>query len=611
MNNKNYFIKKFHLTLKSFVLKNKIIFLIITLLLITATILRITNSNFISENNSSLSNSTQNAFEDYTNRLFLNQLAGDSLSMHFYLLNPQHYGLSDAPVTLGDYSYENMLSSQQYYIDEIKTLKNFDYSKLSSSQKITYDTLLCFFTDHLDFADLCLCSEVLSPTTGLQAQLPILFAEYEFTCQEDVDNYLTLLNEISEHFSSICDFQKLKAENNTFISDFTCEGIINQCKSFINNNRFEENLLYTSFVSRIDALDFLSTTQKEQYIDKSLNIIKHSVVPAYELIIKTLSDLKNKGYCKNSNGLCFLENGKDYYEFLVKTNTGSSLSIMELKACIQQNLVSDMKTMYSILTMSPELETQFYSEDSSTAQPKDILKNLELMASADFPIPSNLSYELKYVDKSLESFLSPAFYLSAPIDAPDKNTIYINNGSTSHQDLFTTLAHEGIPGHMLQSTFFSETNPAPIRYLIGYGGYTEGWATYVEFMSYYYKYSNKQLAQALSCSASYSLALYSLCDIGINYEGWTLKDTKNFLSNYNISDDEICQNIFHAVIDEPANYLQYYVGYMELSTLREKFENKFNGKFDLKKFHKAFLSIGPTSFPIVEKWLTDEYMKIK
>lgn len=555
-------------------------------------------------------NRTQQEFDEYANQLFLEQLSGDTLSMHFYMLHPEYVGLENIPQTLGTYSYDSMVETQQYYINEIKNLQVFDYNQLLQNQQMTYDILLQYFRDQLDFSDLCLCSESLSPTTGVQAQLPILFAEYEFTSKQDVENYLTLLSQLKDYYAQICEFQKLKAEKNCFITDFCCDNIISQCNSFLGDQTAKNNFLYSSFSEKIKNAGYLTDEEKDFYLSKNESVITDFVIPAYRLLIQTLSNLKSRGYCKNENGLYYLENGQKYYEYLTKNYTGSSQSVIELKSDIQNHLANDMRTMYSLLTANPELEDQFYGDQQNTLTPEQILSDLVGKAKNDFPISSEINYKIKYVDKSLEDYLSPAFYLSPPIDAIENNVIYINNGSkTESQDLYTTLAHEGIPGHMYQSSFFMNTNPLPLRQLINYGGYTEGWATYVEILSYSYETSNKELAQALACSASYSLALYSLCDIGVNYEGWTLKDTKKFLANYNIEDEKVCENIFQAVIEEPANYLQYYVGYLEILNVKERVQKKLGDKFDLKKFHGAFLSIGPASFDVVDKWIFYEYSK--
>ena len=65
---------------------------------------------------------------------------------------------------------------------------------------------------------------------------------------------------------------------------------------------------------------------------------------------------------------------------------------------------------------------------------------------------------MRYVDKSLEEHLSPAFYLIPPIDDYKSNVVYINNSQVDNNRLFTTLAHEGYPGHLYQTTYFNATN---------------------------------------------------------------------------------------------------------------------------------------------------------
>ena len=156
-------------------------------------------------------------------------------------------------------------------------------------------------------------------------------------------------------------------------------------------------------------------------------------------------------------GLCKLKNGKSYYEYLVRSYTGSSRNILEQKAMIQTQLAKDVRTMYSLLNVSPELEKKFSTVEQTTLKPEEILKQLSKKAAKDFPVDDDYTFTIKYVDKSLENHLSPAFYMSPPIDSDSKNTIYINNASpNASQSLFTTLAHEGIPGHMFQSDYFSK-----------------------------------------------------------------------------------------------------------------------------------------------------------
>ena len=87
----------------------------------------------------------------------------------------------------------------------------------------------------------------------------------------------------------------------------------------------------------------------------------------------------------------------------------------------------------------------------------------------------------------------------------------------------------------------------------------------------------------------------------------SFKETKDFLKNYNITGDDICKNIYQTVINEPANYLQYYVGYLEITALKEKVQKQLGTDFNLKDFHKSFLTIGPADFKTVEKWIYTFY----
>lgn len=586
--------------------KNHKLFIIIAFCLIATFLLFSCNSP---QDNYTVhySNNEQFKFDLYANDLFVNELSSDALSLHFYLSNPKDFGIDNVPLSLGTYSYKNMADSQQYYIDQLNYLESLEYKKLLPNQQLTYDVLQNYFKSGLDFGDLCLCSEVLSPTTGIQSQFPVLFSEYSFANSKDIDNYLTLLSTLKDYYSQICKFQTYKAQNNCFISSFCCKNIISQCKDFIGDKKSSENLLHTSFLNRLNDCKFLSENQKQKYISKNLSVLEKVVFPAYEEIINTLEKLLKDGHCKNENGLFYLKNGKDYYQYLATLYTGSSKSVMELKSAIQNALSKDVRKLYSLLDINPELEKQLNSLGSENLNPKDILSDLQKKASKDFPELSNAKYQVKYVDKSLENYLSPAFYLTPPIDDLNKNTIYINNNKNNTENLYTTLAHEGIPGHMLQADFFASTSPLPIRHVINYGGYSEGWATYAELMSYQYEYDNRQLADVLACNSSYSLALYSLCDIGVNYEGWTLKDLTNFLKNYNIKDKKVCTSIFQTVVEEPANYLKYYGGYLEILEIKDSLKKELGDKFNLRKFHAAFLSIGPADFDTVRKWLPVKY----
>ena len=58
-----------------------------------------------------------------------------------------------------------------------------------------------------------------------------------------------------------------------------------------------------------------------------------------------------------------------------------------------------------------------------------------------------------------------------------------------------------------------------------------------------------------------------------------------------------------------ANYLKYYIGYLEFCELKEKAQSAFSSEnpLDLKEFHNVILTIGPAPFDIIEKYMPEYY----
>ena len=542
-------------------------------------------------------------FQTYTNELFRQELSGNTLSLHYTLKNPDTYHIMDTPVSLGSYqtdasyvcaSLENSLS----------LLHSYDKSKLSENHQITYEILEAHLTSSLRESQYLLYEEPLAPLIGTQAQLPVLLSEYQFYKKQDIDTYLALLGEIPEYFASILTFEEEKAKQGLFMSLSQADAIIEECETFINLQ--ENNYLYSSFSERIQSLD-LSPKITDAYIEKNSDCIKQYVIPAYEQLKQGITSLRETG--TNSGGLCHLPKGIPYYELLVATETGSSRSIPELqqltKKQIKEDLFSIQKTLSDISDDQPSPSSDFFKSQGvvlEDSNPSAILSSLKTKLSGHFPAPPNVNVQIKYVSKEMENYLSPAFYLIPAIDNTEENIIYINNGHMSDDiSLYTTLAHEGYPGHLYQTTYFAGQNPDPIRNLLDFGGYTEGWATYSEMLSYYFAPIEKPQATLMQKNTSILLGLYALADMGIHYDGWSLFDTIAFFRGYGITDTDAIEEIYDLILSDPANYLKYYIGYIEFLELKKEAITLWGEDFSQERFHKAVLDIGPAPFDLIRK----------
>ena len=262
--------------------------------------------------------------------------------------------------------------------------------------------------------------------------------------------------------------------------------------------------------------------------------------------------------------------------------------------------------MGSIIIDKPDLLNELDNLSFNELSPEDTITKLINNIKDDFPDSPNVNYSFKYVHKSLEDDLSPAFYLIPPIDDYMENVIYINaSNKYSEQNLFTTIAHEGYPGHLYQTTYFNSTNPPSIRSLLNYNGYVEGWATYTEIYSYSLSDLNENIADFLALNTSYALGIYSRIDIGVNYDGWTPENVNEYLTEFGITDKNISDDIFNSMVECPGNYLNYYIGYLEILELKDMTKDSLGDDFDLKKFHKFILDTGPAPFNVILKHLNN------
>lgn len=545
----------------------------------------------------SIPSNVNTAFENFTLCLFKEEVATSTLNLHYSLQNPAEYGITDIPVTFGSYDFDKQAALAS--IENLETaLHQFPYKSLSAENQLTYDILDYYFTSVKTGASYHLYDEPLSPVTGIHTQLPVLLAEYQFYDIEDVNIYLALLETLPDYFDSLVRFEEEKSAAGLFMSDSHVDEVIAQCNAFLSMG--ESNYLLSTFEERLDTLDEMDSEERTELIRKNQKVLNTFVLPAYESLAHSIASLKGTG--KNAKGLCSLPEGKSYYEHLVATSTGSSRPVAELKSLIQGQIAVDLLDSQEVLNEHPSLAEE---ATTLTESPDSILKTLESRIAKVFPTSASVNVEIKYVPNALQEYLSPAFYLIPAIDNFQENTIYINQAYTLDDiHLFTTLAHEGYPGHLYQTTYFANTNPDPIRTLISFHGYVEGWATYAEMCSYYISPLEKSYATLLQKNNSIILGLYAAADLGIHYDGWTLEDTVSFFSGYGINDKDTVQEIYRYIVGDPANYLMYYVGYLEILELKKEMITEKGTGFSQMDFHQKVLEIGPAPFEIIRKHVT-------
>ncbi len=546
-------------------------------------------------------------FERFTDSIFTSELSSNTLNLHYTLAHPETFGINDYKISLGSINEKAHSHSFSKLKSNQKRLKKFHYQNLSKENQLTYDILSLEFSTQLSGEKFFWLQEPLSPHLGISSQLPILLAEYTFRTGNDIKDYFSLLSCLPDYYNELAEFETQKAKRGLFMSDASLERLLAQCQTMLSSD-----YLASAFEDKINSLQNAGTLTKKQtdsYLSLHEKLIHTCVIPSYQTLSEKLSALKGSG--KNDRGLAGFPDGTAYYHYLIQSQVGDFRSVKEIEERLFTQLALDYRQMQTLLSQNPSL-AQNLSVFSLSATPKEMLSYLSKAMRTDFPDLDSPKYEVKYVPESMEEFSSPAFYLTPPADTLSPNTIYINRSSqVNPAELFTTLAHEGFPGHLYQTLYYGNQNPAPIRNLLGCSGYIEGWATYVESISYGYAASyfkvEPELLQLLWQNRSISLCLYSLLDIKIHEYGWTLAQVTQSLHGFGIASDDTCKEIYQYIIENPANYLKYYLGYLNFMDLRDLAEKNAGDKFDKKDFHRFVLETGPAPFPVIEKYVLENY----
>lgn len=546
------------------------------------------------------SHSSPSRFESFCDDFFREEMSSNALTQHYTVANPENYGINCEEISLGSYDLDFSARKKWLYTKR-GILTSIARGTLSKEQRLTYDLLCYIFETEIDGLDYALLTEPLVPSVGIQAQLPILLAEYAFREEADVINYFTLLACVPEYFDSLLSFEEKRLAENLFVDKESAEELISYCQEFLSEQ--ESHFLCQTFQERLSALS-LSPEQAERYKEEHENLLTTCIFPAYERLKMFLTDHKNDG--TYVNGLYEMPNGIDYYAWLLRSEIGTDKSFEEIEKLLENTLKEDAATVAALLKKSPDLLEQKTQVSLDSFSPAGLTTYLSKRTAKDFPETDKVSVKISDVPSSMEPHLSPAFYLVPPIDDCDDHIVYLNNGSLKNDlSFFTTLAHESYPGHLYQTVFENSTNPHPVHRLFYFGGYIEGWATYAEQLSYHYAPISSDLATLLSCSRAMTLNLYSHLDLYIHAYGWTEKDCADYLKKFGITTAQSVHDMFLLVKQQPANYLKYYLGYLEICELRKEAESALGSQFNLKEFHEFLLDYGPAPFPLLKKYMEE------
>ena len=546
-------------------------------------------------------------FDEFLENDFLETVLEDTLSMHTYLKSPKDFGINEYEITWGDlnvYPLEENIAKDRATIEK---LYSFDREKLSYEQKQSYDIYSYYCDIYDDSLDTLLLYDPMVGSNGYHAIMPFMMNEYTFYTEQDVKDYLELSSTFNQLFQYLVDWQNERSRLGLFMSDTAVDEIIDVCEGIIAEGN--ESIFVTGFNEKVHELSLPVETEKE-YIKRNLEIFKDVIIPSYQMVIDGVKALKGTGL--NKGGIAAYDNGKKYYATELK-QMGLSRTPEEYISMCDKAIEESIDEFYSIyLKLSKNNNKDLFSEKITPKLSAEEIVNFMIdKCKDDFPsLPEGTTYSLKLINENLRDTLSAGFYFTPPFDDYMNSSIYYNPEylDTDRDYLFFLMAHEGIPGHLLQQVTTLNSPLSNWRKIQSFRGYSEGWAQYVQYYSYGYFY-NKDLSveNLIRLSEEIDIMTMTRMDLGVHYEGWSLAQFKEYVTTtipYEMNDDAI-KSYYDFIVDNPLNPIPYICGLLEIREMHSYFKENKGKSFSDKKFHTQLLRYGEAPYSLLRSWMND------
>lgn len=552
----------------------------------------------------------QKKFDEFMKQEFVESMEQSYPNTHIILENPKDYGVDTSKTKVQidkELNETTMKENKELNEKSAKAFKEFDRDTLSDEQKETYDiySYMLDYTTEMNDSKFDYMSMPLESMTGMHTQLPTLFSDWTLRNEQDVKDVITLMKSVRPYMDSILAYTKKQEEKGTLMLDIKsvkeyCEKVV---KEDVNSS------VLTGLNESIDNLK-LGDDKTKQYKAELKKAFQEYFLPAYSDIIKTMKELDSSK--NNTLGLRHMKNGKEYYELLFKQATGTDKSIEDIKKELNSMSRSSLLAVQSVISKNKNLYDEYVNGKIKTKYKdfESMLKDLDKDIKDDFPSVGTLNYRIRPIGEDLASGGVAAYFNIPALDGTTPKQIRVNmlEDALNVQSLetFSTVAHEGIPGHMYQIAYAYKNVKDPWRNsMASFLGYTEGYATYTEL--YALKYLDGVSADAVKLQQNmvvYQDCLIALADIGIHYEGWTKEDLSNFLEENGLGVSDV-SDFYNQLQANPTAFLSYYVGYVQIANLKKDAQEELKDKFNDRDFHEAILKSGAAPFHVVEENVKD------
>lgn len=533
------------------------------------------------------------AFDEFLHDEFVETMESDFMNLHFTLREYTELGIEKPERVIGSAAWEDYERDLNDGRETLAKLEAFDYASLSESQKHDYDVLHFYLERMIELNTYPDFDWWFMPSDGLIDNLPTNFTEYVFYERQDIDDYLEVLDSVGEFIDGALDITAKQVEHGVFMTDSALDQTLDAIDKFV--KRTDDNPLIVIFDENVDAFAGLSDAERNDYKQRNKDILFNSYIPAYKRAAEKLEGFR--GTRADGVTIADMPQGKEYYAAKLKFKASTSKSPQEILDICTAYIGTEIDNYIRLLN---SIKDQRLLDDTvDLSSPEEMLAWHQEKMSV-YPEGPTVRYRAAYLDPAVASDGIVAYYLEPPVDYIEDNVIKINGDNVMDvNELYSTLAHEGFPGHLYQITWYLNTKPNLIRVVLSNIGYTEGWAMYAEDNSWSYSGMNKYASEFNRISTSLSYTMNAAADIGVNALGWSAAELGSYLEDLGLN-SEMAPDLYDFVMDTPGVIVPYGAGLARFMTIRADAKRILGSQFDQTAFNEVLLTYGDRPFEMVE-----------
>lgn len=465
---------------------------------------------------------------------------------------------------------------------------------------------------------------VLSQLTGSYQSMPdFLDTQHSIETKADADAYLQRMEGFARLMDQETAIAKQDMADGVIPPDFIIDKALIQMKAFAGTPTADAPLV-KSVARRTKEKNIAGDWAAE-----ASKIYEGSVLPALKRQIALLESVRGKAV--HDAGVWRLKDGGDYYATSLKNYTTSDLKpeeIHQLGLDLVKSISAEADKLFKSIGMTKGTVGQRMAELGKDIYPntdeakEQLIKDLNVKAAwiqkqlpAYFGALPKASLEIRRVPKAIEAGAPGGYYNSPSLDGKRPGIYWINLRDTAEQakyTLTTLTVHEGVPGHHLQLSISNEAKGLPmIRKIIGFSGYTEGWALYSEQLAVEMGiYKNDPRGHIGMLHDALFRAVRLVVDTGMHHKKWSREQAVKYMAETMGDEESGTITEIERYVVWPGQACSYMIGKIVWLRARAKAQKALGKKFDIREFHDAGLLSGMTPLTTLER-VIDDYIVSK